>query len=261
MTETRPDTTPVERTTVIVPTDTQPKKPRKGFWGKGNARELERITIRSYPKVIFLYPSVIFAFICALFIQLGWGSTDTWTLIFLVILGFNLCVISFDFPRTTSLTLVFSIVALVLGGILINERAEFFPALSDLSGHLEPTANATFYWMFAIGMLLIYAIVWFIHRFIDFWEVLSNEIIHHQGILGGLERIPAPGVRLEKEITDVFEFLLLRSGRLIITPSGQTRTIVLDNVPSINWVEDGVKAILGVSEVSIRQRDSTLREG
>ena len=259
MTETRPDTTPVERTTVIVPDNASVEKPRRGFWGKGNKADLERITIRSYPKVIFMYPSVIFAFICALFIQLDWGARDNWTLIFLVILGFNLCVISFDFPRTTSLTLVFSVVAVILAAILINERTEFFPALADLTGNLEPTANATFYWMFAIGMVFIYAIVWIIHRFIDYWEVLSNEIIHHHGILGGLERIPAPGVRLEKEITDVFEFILLRSGRLIITPSGQTRTIVLDNVPNINQVEDGVKAILGVAEVSVRQRDRVLR--
>ena len=54
-------------------------------------------------------------------------------------------------------------------------------------------------------------------------------------------------------------YLLLRSGRLIITPAGESRAIVMDNVPNINHVEDGVKAILGVTEVSFRQRDATLR--
>ncbi len=261
MAENRPGTTPVERTTVVIPDDAKVKGPRKGFWGKNNRPEVERIVIRSYPKVIFLYPSMIFAFICAIFVQFDWGARDNWTLAFMVILAFNLCVLSFDFPRTASLTLVFSIVAIVLAAILINERSEFFPALADLSGDLKPSANATFYWMFGIIMAIIYLIVWIIHRFIDYWEVLSNEIIHHHGILGGLERLPAPGVRLEKEITDVFEFLLLRSGRLIITPAGQSRTIVMDNVPNINHVEDGVKAILGVTEVSFRQRVDTLREG
>lgn len=246
-------------TTTVIPETAQVKKPRWGFWGKGSKAEIERIVIRSYPKVIFMYPSMIFAFICAFFIQFDWGARDNWTLTFLVILGFNMCVISFDFPRTTSLTLLFSIVAIVLGAILINERSEFFPALADLSGNLEPRANSTFFWMFAFGMAFIFLIVWVIHQFIDYWEVLSNEIIHHHGILGGLERLPAPGVRLEKEITDVFEFILLRSGRLIITPAGQSRTIVMDNVPNINRVEDGVKAILGVSEVSIRQRHDTLQ--
>ena len=259
MTEQTPAGTPVGRTTVVIPEDTSVKRPRLGFWGKGNKAEIERITIRAYPKVIFLYPSMIFAFICAIFVQFDWGARDNWTLAFMVILAFNLCVLSFDFPRTASLTLVFSIVAIVLAAILINERSEFFPALADLSGGLKPAANATFYWMFGVIMAIIYLIVWVIHRFIDYWEVLSNEIIHHQGILGGIERLPAPGVRLEKDITDVFEFLLLRSGRLIITPAGQTRTIVMDNVPNINKVEDGVKAILGVTEVSVRQRVDTLQ--
>jgi hypothetical protein len=261
MTENTPGSPTVTGTTTTVIPPDRDRKPRWAFWGKDNKTEIERIVIRSYPKVIFMYPSMIFAFICAFFLQFDWGARDNWTLIFLVILFFNMCVISFDFPRTTSLTLVFSAVAIILAAILLNERSEFFPALADLTGNLEPRANSTFFWMFGFGMAFIYLIVWVIHQFIDYWEVLSNEIIHHQGILGGLERLPAPGVRLEKDITDVFEFMLLRSGRLIITPAGQTRTIVMDNVPNINRVEDGIKAILGVTEVSVRQRDTTLREG
>jgi hypothetical protein len=254
---------PVQRT-VQVETVTQPAAPRRGwgpFGGGGEPvhHEIERITIRTYPKIIFLYPSVIFAFIAAFFTQFDWGNQADWGLAFMVVLGFNFCVLAFDFPRTASLTLVFSIIAIVLAAILLNERSEFLPALADQTTKLKPRANSTFYWMYAIILTLIMAIVWVIHRFIDYWEVLSNEIIHHQGILGGIDRIPAPGVRLEKDITDVFEYLLLRSGRMIITPAGESRAIVMDNVPNINRVEDGVKAILGVTEVSVRQRDTTLR--
>jgi hypothetical protein len=254
---------PVQRT-VQVETVTQPAAPRRGwgpFGGGGEPvhHEIERITIRTYPKIIFLYPSVIFAFIAAFFTQFDWGNQADWGLAFMVVLGFNFCVLAFDFPRTASLTLVFSIIAIVLAAILLNERSEFLPALADQTTKLKPRANSTFYWMYAIILTLIMAIVWVIHRFIDYWEVLSNEIIHHQGILGGIDRIPAPGVRLEKDITDVFEYLLLRSGRMIITPAGESRAIVMDNVPNINRVEDGVKAILCVTEVSVRQRDTTLR--
>jgi hypothetical protein len=244
---------------VTEPADTKVKKSRLGLWGKDDGRDLERIVIRSYPKVVFLYPSVIFAFICAFFVQFDWGGRDNWGLAFLVVLGFNLGVMAFDFPRTSSLTLVFSIVAIILGAILINERAEFLPGLADLTGNLAPVMNSTFYWMYGIMLALIFLVVWAIHHFLEYWEVLSNEIIHHHGLLGGLERIPAPGVRLEQEITDVFEFLLLRSGRLILTPAGQSRTIVMENVPNINHVEDGIKAILGVTEVSVRQHHDTLQ--
>jgi hypothetical protein len=260
MTENQPDAD----TTVVVNTG-QPVEQKSG-WGpfgdrdRNNDRhEVERITIRTYPKIIFLYPTVIFAYLAAIFVQFDWGNRADWGLAFMVVLGFNYCVLGFDFPRTASLTLIFSVIAIILAAILLNERAEFLPALADRTADLKPSANATFYWMYAIILTIIMVIVWVLHRFVDYWEVLSNEIIHHHGILGGIERLPAPGVRLEKDITDVFEYLLLRSGRLVITPAGESRAIIMDNVPNINRIEDGVKAILGVTEVSFRQRDSTLR--
>ena len=259
MTEQAPAGMPGERRTVVVPKVAKVKRPWQGFWPKDTMRDLERIVIRSYPKVVFLYPSVIFAFLCAFFVQFDWGGRDNWGLAFMVVLGFNLGVMAFDFPRTSSLTLVFSIVAVILAAVLINQQSEFLPALADLTGNLSPSMNSTFYWMYGIMLGLIFLVVWAIHHFLEYWEVLSNEIIHHHGLLGGLERIPAPGVRLEQEITDVFEFLLLRSGRLILTPAGQSRTIVMENVPNINYVEDAIKAILGVTEVSVRQHHETLQ--
>jgi hypothetical protein len=230
MTENQPGTT-----TTVVTTTEQPAEPKRGWgpFGKNDQppdHEIERITIRSYPKIIFLYPSVIFAYICAIFVQADWGSRDNWGLAFMVVLAFNLFVLAFDFPRTASLTLIFSVVAIVLAAILLNERAEFLPALADQTSKLNPSANATFYWMYAIILTIIMAIVWILHRFIDYFEVLSNEIIHHHGILGGIERLPAPGVRLEKDITDVFEYLLLRSCGMLITPEGVSRAIILYKV-------------------------------
>ena len=244
--------------TTVIPEDHPGGRARWGFWGKGNKKELERIIIRTYPKIIFLYPTMIFSFICALFVQFDWGAHDNWGIAFMVVLGFNLCVLAFDFPRTASLTLVFSIIAIILAAVLLNERSEFLPSLAHQTTKLKPSANSTFYWLLTIILAVIFLLVYIIHRFVDYWEVLSNELIHHHGILGGIQRLPAPGIKLEKEITDVFEFILLQSGRLIITPQGDNRAIILDNVPNINTVEDGIKAILGVTEVSFRQSDRTL---
>jgi hypothetical protein len=163
-----------------------------------------------------------------------------------------LVVISFDFPRTTSLTLFFLVVALVLGAVLINQQQEFFPWLEQHSSQLSPAANADFYAVIAIVLFAIFVLVAIIHLWFDYWEVLSNELIHHHGILGSLERLPAPGITLEKEITDVFEFLLFGAGRLVITPATAGRPIVLENVPRIERVERQIKAVLGVTEVEVR---------
>jgi hypothetical protein len=245
-----PESSPAPR---VVPPPAPQDEPKKGGWFHRGDNDIERIIIRSYPKVIFLYPTMIMAFICAIFVSADVGQPHAWGSAFLIVFGFNLCVLAFDFPRTASLTLVFSVLAIILAAVLLNQRTEFFPFLSDQTGKLKPSMNATFYWLYALVMAAILVVVWVIHRFVDYWEVLSNELIHHHGILGGIQRLPAPGIKLEKEITDVFEYLLLQSGTLVITPQGESRAIVLETVPNINKVEDHVKSILGVTEVSMRQ--------
>lgn len=251
------ESAPTEPTTTSA--TAPPDEKKGGLFGGGNKDQKERIIIRTFPKIVFLYPTMILAFLCAIFMEAGVGEASNWGLAFLCVLTFNLIVLAFDFPRTASLTLVFSIAAIVLGVILINQRVEFLPKVADWTGALNPQANETFYWLIGIVLAVIFIIVWFLHRYVDYWEVLSNELIHHHGILGGIQRLPAPGIKLDKEITDVFEYLLLRSGRLVIHPPGEAKAIVLDNVPNINRVEDGVKAILGVTEVSFRQEHNTLR--
>ena len=61
---------------------------------------------------------------------------------------------------------------------------------------------------------------------------------------------------MEKEINDIFEFLLLRSGRLMIYTSNDRQPIVLDNVPFIDKKEAAVMRHAGglASAGAARQR-------
>jgi hypothetical protein len=209
----------------------------------------EKVVIRSYPKVVLLYPTLIAAMIAAL------GETFAadlirWGLMFQIALCLNMVVLSFEFPRTTSLTLVFLIVAVIFGAMWLNHYWEFLPALRDLTMKLTPEANAQFYWLFAAGLVIIYIFVFIDTRF-DYWEIMPNEIIHHHGILGNVNRFPAPQLKLEKEITDVFEFFLLRAGRLLIHPSTERRAIVLENVPNINRREEQIQTLLRALDVHV----------
>jgi hypothetical protein len=213
---------------------------------------LERVIVRSYPKVVFLYPTMLAALIAGIVSWQSWGATSGWGDAFLIVLGANLIVLGFDFPRTTSLTLLFLVVAVILGAVVLNQHYGVFPWLEHHTRRLSPTANDQFYWIIAAVLAAIFAVVWIIHRWFDYWEVLSNELIHHHGVLGGIERLPAPGITLDKEITDVFEFFLLGSGRLIIIPAGQGRPIVLENVSRINRAERNIKVVLGVTDVEIK---------
>jgi hypothetical protein len=216
-------------------------------------RSVDRVKIATYPNIVFLYPSIVVALLAAIFLTADVGSERVWTLAFLIALGVNLIVLAFDFPRTTSLTILFLVIAAVLGAILLNQRVELFPRLADWLRDLQPRANDSFFWLYAIFGILILLIVFINHRYFDFYVIESNEILHHHGLLGDMDRIPSPGVRLQKEILDIFEFMLLRSGRLIITPQSGGLPIVLDAVPRINTIERQLNEILGVTEVEINR--------
>ena len=145
-------------------------------------------------------------------IQSGLQSTG-WT--FLWIFALNIVVLAFDFPRTMSLTLFFLVMAAVLGVILASTYdPKLLPMVNDVISKINPHANATFYFLFATIIGLIYCFVFTISIRFDYWEVRPNELLHHHGFLSSLERFSTPNLRITKEIDDIFEYLLLGSGRL-----------------------------------------------
>ncbi|WP_437203575.1 hypothetical protein [Planctomicrobium sp. SH664] len=213
------------------------------------------IFLVSYPKIVFLWPAWVVSIIGGLIIYFRPENTSLavsvgWT--FLVILMLNLVVLAFDFPRSTSLLLFAVIVSIILGAaLIIVYNPNFLPGLHSLLSKIRPVASPSFYLTFASGLGLIYAFVLVISRF-DYWEVRPNELLHHHGMLSDLERFSTPNLRIDKEINDVFEFMLARSGRLIIHPSNQPRAIVLDNVLGINQKEEAITKLLGALQVQVR---------
>ena len=225
------------------------------------AQPPKQIYLVSYPKVVFLYPTFLAAVVAG-FYMLAAGHTapeadgvridQIVALAFLGILGINTVVLSFDFPRATSLTLFFCFATLGLGlVILFNLKPELAPMLTGALSWLRPWANSQFYFLFAAVLGVIFVFVSISVQF-DYWEVRPNELLHHHGILSDLERFSAPNLRVDKEINDVFEYLLLKSGRLILHPSNERRAIVLENVFFINRKERALTRMLGAVQVSVR---------
>jgi len=226
----------------------------------------DRIFLISYPKIVFLYPTLIMSIIAAIFMTIAGESAhvggnrehmaEVMALIFLGIFGFNLTVLAFDFPRTTSLTLFFLGVAIFMGvWMLLRFNPDIVPALTNLLKGLRPWANAQMYWMFGGILGVIFLCVGIYVRF-DYWEVRGNELLHHHGFLSDLERFAAPNLKIDKEISDIFEYLLLRSGRLVLHPRNEPRAIVLDNVPFISSKEKQITRMLGALQVQVRQDNS-----
>jgi hypothetical protein len=265
------------------------------------AQEEQSVILVSYPKIVFLYPTLIASIICGLCVWLsgakdgpeeamtandsatevaadaadGTDGADTEETaasadeedkyagshfghvvgrLFLLVLAINLVVISFDFPRTTSLTLFFFVVAVgVILWMVFRLNPNMLPGVTGFINSIQPFGNPTFYFMFALIMICLYIGVAISARF-DYWEVRPNELLHHHGVLSDLERFSAPNLRINKEINDVFEYLLLRSGRLIVHASSERKAIVLENVFFINRKETQITRMLGALQVQVREQ-------
>lgn len=240
--------------------DATPQAPDETAQSDAPASEVSKnIYLISYPKIVFLYPSFLMALVAGIYMLVVGNTpgaerhdTEVLALVFLGVLGVNLVVLSFDFPRTTSLTLFFLFAAIVMGLVLVFRlNPDLLGGVSEVFARLTPWANAQFYFIFCGILGLIFIGVQISVQF-DYWEVRPNELLHHHGILSDLERFSAPNLRIDKEINDVFEYLLLRAGRLILHPSNERRAIVLENVFFINTRESEITRMLGAVQVQVR---------
>lgn len=218
------------------------------------------VILISYPKIVFLWPSWFVSIFCTIYmwmnpaLESSRGGVNV-CLAFLIVFSLNLVVLSFDFPRTTSFLLFAIIAALGLGAaLLVSNMPDILPFVGKWLASIKPIANATFYLLYSLVLLVIYIFVWIMARF-DYWEVRPNELLHHHGVLSDLKRYSAPHLRIDKEINDIFEYLLLGAGRLILQPSGEKRAIILDNVFFISSKEKRITKLLGALQVQVRNED------
>ncbi len=230
--------------------------------------ESKSIYLVPFPKVIFLYPTFITCVLAAIWMTIfspteivevdgeqvvaATQSGVGWTAVFLCVMTLNMVVLAFDFPRATSLTVFFLVSAAVLGAVLLfTWQPKVLPALEGFVMMIRPIANATFFWCLTLMYSILFGLVFISVKF-DYWEIRQNELLHHHGVMSDLKRFAAPSLRIDKEINDVFEYVLLGSGRLIVHASNERRAIVLDNVLFINRKEQRITQMLSAIKVDIR---------
>ncbi len=215
----------------------------------------EKVIMRRWPKMIFLWPTVLLCLVMGLLELWFEGWSNTLGLIFVLTFIMNLIVITFEFPRLTSLTLAFGIIAGVVTLILVNQQYPFIPGLGDWIKSLAIYASSEFYFALLIGIAGLYLGMFVVTRF-DYWELTPNELVHRHGLLGDLERHSTSGLRFSKEISDVFEWLLAGAGTLILNIPGKDRPVVLENVLGVNGVLEKADILLDAKLVRVAQSEA-----
>jgi hypothetical protein len=216
-------------------------------------RTPENVIIRPWPKVVFLYPTFI---VTTVFFLLSWLELVSPTVLgntFMLVLWLNLLVFSFDFSRIKSITIVITIIALVLLVLWLDNKADITGYLGKVFGSIDIQVNAAFFGFMSAGLGFLLALVFINSRF-NYYEVNAREILHHHGYLGDIQRWSTEGLEMNKEINDVVEYLLMRSGRLIFQPATSKKAIVLDNVAGVNRIEQCVNDLLSVVAVRVNQQ-------
>ena len=248
------------------------------------------IRIFMWPKVIYIFPSAIVALICAIgmwriadksydpskpvqvvsapdsdgsptatTIPGRMSQRDRFTstqnllgVLFLTVLGFNLLVMALDFPR-------FELVGVILLALFVlffvlwlgaAFQLDLMKPINRLFESIYAFANAGFYLVYFLMVLTLLILV-YITRWLDYWEVLPNEILHHHGPLSDLERFPTMNLKFDKEIPDVLEYALLGSGRLVLHVPNVEKSLVLENVLFINSKEMALKKLMSRLEVRV----------
>lgn len=212
------------------------------------------LVIRSWPKMIFLWPTALMALLAGIISMAAPSWAETMGHLFVTCFTLNLAVLTFDFPRSTSLTIFVTVITIVLGVILLNQKFGVVGPVQEWITGLEINASPDFYFAVFAGMVLLYIGMAIVTRF-DYWELTNNELIHHTGLLGDVERFSTAGLKLNTELNDVFEYLLAGAGRIIMNVPGHPRPFVLDNVLRINKVLEVSKDLLSRRVVEVSTRD------
>jgi len=173
-------------------------------------------------------------------------------MLFLGMLAFNLLTMALDFPR---FSLVAVILAILFGVFFILWLSAYYQLdllrpIHAIFSHIYGVANTGFYVMVFVTLMFVFFVIW-ITRWLDYWEVLPNEILHHHGPLSDLERYPTMNLKFDKEIPDVLEWMMLGAGRLVLHIPNVSKAMVLDNVLFISAKEQALKRVMSRLEVRV----------
>ncbi|MBK9973791.1 MAG: hypothetical protein IPP14_03355 [Planctomycetes bacterium] len=212
----------------------------------------DRIVIHPFPKIVLMWPVMLLSLV---FFFLGGGVTDealvsksalgvAWVTVFF----FNMLVQTFDFGRNNFVATVASL-ALVFVGLWVwdlQTETEIYGSIFRFFQTYQLDLHPNFYAMMATMFAVLFVLAFATTRF-NYWVLSPNQLTHKHGILGDERQYATINMAVEKEIPDVFEFLLFGSGRLIFKPGVGTeanKALVVDNVFRVNHVEANVREFM-----------------
>lgn len=193
--------------------------------------------------MVFAWPTAFSAIAAAAALGSTANHAKEISVLFLAVFALNLLILSFEFSRSVTLTLLFAAIAAGAGIYFLQQHVDVYGKLINAYAKVDLKVPPQF--LYAVAAAYGFAFVaMFLGTRLDYWQITATELVHRRGILGGTERYPLANLKMNKEIDDIFEFLLGGSGRLTLRVPGRHEPIVLENVLGVNGIEKKIETIL-----------------
>lgn len=195
-----------------------------------NSEEKEPIVLRNFSKGIFFLPlfllSILFWIIQIFLRELNPWLGGIWVIFFFS--NFSVTVLDFPSYRVLILILITVIAVLLIfffGLIPTLEQEEILAEEFNLG------LPAEFYMIMSFILGLILGLIFITTRF-DYYKIERNEVYHKKGIFSlSTERFPVRGLRIKKEIPDLFEYMMLKSGTISLI--WKNKIVILNTVLNV----------------------------
>jgi hypothetical protein len=234
-----------DRASPDVPVELPPPEGSGGPPAKRPAPPNEPVVVRPMPKVVFFYLTWLASLVFGIIASASHGMPAHLGTVWMCIFAFNVLVISFDFTEMVSITAIAVALTIVFAGLYFD----FLGFIGEFFRNLDVEMNAGFYFCVFGLFSIMYAAVFLRSRF-EYWEFRHNEVLHRTGLFGEIKRYSTEDLRWFKEIPDVLERILLKSGRMVLTTPRETHPIVIEHVLGIEGADERIAELLGTKKVT-----------
>lgn len=205
--------------------------------------EKDQVILRNFPKAIFFTPLFLVSVIFWI-VQSFLTDFNPWLgIIWVVIFFSNFTVTALDFPSYRVLILILGVVIIALLALFLG----LIPTLKQLGivgQNFRIGLSAEFYMIMTIILGLILGLVMLSTRF-DYYRIERNEVIHKTGIFStSLERFPVRGLRVKKEIPDLFEYLMFKAGTITLMFAKNNKIVHLNTVLNVKKKAERIDFLL-----------------
>lgn len=197
----------------------------------------KQIKIRSYPKTIFLIPTNVMSFVCALMMFIGnIFSWEFWALIWVGTLTMSLLTMAFKMTITKVILIILATCGMI-GALFFSIQNPDIPEVFSIHPMM----------LLLIGVILsaLTLITWISKRF-EYYVITESRIWHKQGwFMREEKKYDAIGCVIGIEQGDLLEKLIGDSGTLTIVTGDRHKHFVIQNVFGITRKKEKIHALTG----------------